>query len=951
MGGWDYYCFLCYAGFFNPEDEEDEPVSDEDGTKTQREPDLKKLFPRADVSRRLDWLSDFRTIGVNRKATGVKQCYLSGRASVEEYGRAVIELGDHPNALSLDLSSTNGEVTCYRHGSQEDGDLPVHESCLTVLCEAFAQARGIKTRWTAACPSTTLPFDLDTLFACLAPARQDYGSCLNLGHELQTEQYFFIEWDDVYYYFDPLDSRHITPKTEQNIKRENSHAQHSAVGGANGPQGRTVDCFSRLPEELVRATLLYVPAEDLGSLLLSSRRIYEVTESNSFWSERMRIDAPWYWEKAEVLSSTADHEKHREYIDVMMQALRPVEVAKRGGLVSGLANRQRIWQVSQEVVRLYELISPLAAESSTTESSVFEEGAVCRYFPRVADQASTAFKADTVFFSTVPDQHLSKSIELYWSNAGALCGLSISVGGSTSVCGDCSASAGTKDTLALPDDDWLEKLVLDVSSSPKTYEQNGVTRTKYDHFVSGITCYTLSGEQHQFGRTDGNKRLLEPLQGKGIVGLRTELADGIITRFGILEHVDGLTKHRAANDQKRLDLLWRGNLPPQHLRFSDFQTGYWSFDTVWDLAPMEQLMFGTTEMELATVTGFGASTDCRCFEVYRNDGSKQRIGTAGGPMKVMRIDGPGGERIGGFRLVVGALPVGITIITTRGRQSTFGKSRDNTSSVYRPDHGFGVAGIYCSFEYDSTPSRQMSSLSLIQSPDIGAPGADPRVHLDESGLAWEPRPPSPSWHDSGPVYGMKHPRGAVVVALDFSRPVTRIQGLLPAPEWLSIIELGGWTIDFGDDCHLEQSSTFGMTSEVWPNHPNATAEEFQAMKRFDRMAMGGREVDSVPPLAHVRTDAEALAQPRTWELSPGDERLTSVTVWAGDYLHGIQFHSESGKSSPRWGKCGGQPAAHIRAGGDTELIVGLKVILGTHRLGRTACCDVPLGVQAMSKVL
>lgn len=679
----------------------------------------------------------------------------------------------------------------------------------------------------------------------------------------------------------------------------------------------------------------FVSVPDMPSCLLASRAILEATRSDHFWTRRMRIDAPWYWEAAEDGLLDA----HREYNDVMTQALKPVELAKRGQRVDGLANRRRIWQVAQEVVRLYEL----ADDPVATKPSVFEEDATCRYAVRVARPRSSELKKDTnFFFTTAADMTLTKRIQFHWSGA-ALCGISVAVGDTTSICGDCSSPAEARHDLVIAADDWLEKLVFNISTVDTSVYNSDVCRR--DQFVSGVSCYTLSGKRHEFGDTQGSKRLFEPPPGKGIVGLRTELADGRFTRFAIIEHAAIPTKSRTLHDEKRLDFLWKNELPSRSLRFQGLQSGYWSGDGSWDLVPMELLKFGNTEEELSTLVGFGSSPDCRSLEVYREDGSKQRIGGNVEAMKTMRIDGPGGERVGGFKFVIGALCEGIVITTNHGRQAIFGKSNDNARTEHTPDPGFGLAGIYCSFNYNS---NLLSSLALVQSPDFSAVDIDPASLMDETGLMWELQPPPPSWRSIGPVYGDQH-RGAVAKTVDFSRPVTKIEGLLAAPQWLDLIELGGWTIHYGDGSDLEPTATFGHTSWVWPQQPDATVVDLRSMQRHESMAMfAGHDSDTVTPVAHATTDEEALSQASTWDLGASGEKLVAVTVWSGDYLNGIQFHSETGRSSPRWGKCGNEPAATIRIGGE-ESVVGLKVMLGTSRLGYVACCDVPQAVQAMGK--
>ncbi|KAI7264264.1 hypothetical protein KC345_g8881 [Hortaea werneckii] len=949
MGGWDYYCFLCNAGFyvslFDEDNEQDDDTSDSDPAHPDR-PNMRQLFPRELVEPRLQWLTKFRTIGVNRRAIGIKQCYLSGPATSEDYGAASIEFGDHPNAQGRG-ENFPGDVSCYMSadGGEDDGDLPIHESCLTVLCEAFAQVQGIEQHWTVDCSNVAVPFDLDFLLTALAPLRKPYQSYLNLTHEWEPDQYFDLDWDRMHCYLDPLESD--DKDIQAGAGRAVPMVSHSARQTVSRNQLQQGDWFQKLPEELTIAIADFLPGKDLVSFMLASRVAYGATRSQSFWRRRLQRDAPWYWEAFSTSSPSVINSYEEEYQKAMMQARRPVELAKRNQHVSGLANRRRIWEVSQQVLEMYAKICPLDPNIIAESSSEFQEEACSHYFARVADQKESGHDASVqFFFQTAADMSLEKSVLFFWRNK-ALGGISVRVGDNILSFGNCATPKEASNVLELSADDWLEKVTLNISINSSSWQDTryNTTRTTYDHFVSGITCHTLSGYEHHFGETSGCKRLLEPRPGHGIVGMKTESAEGRITRIGIFEHADGLTTFRQPNDTKRLELLWKDQLPSQSLRFRDYVTGYWTGQTAWDLAPMKPLLFGTNELELSTVTGFAASRDLRCFEVHRNHGSKERIGDSTDSMKLMRIDGPGGERISSISVVVGALPAGLVMISSRGRQMVFGKPNDNSIIPYTPETGFGLAGIYCSFAYNSNPTEQLSSLGLVLSPDIGPAALDDADLADAGGLLWEPQAPPASWRPSDLLYGSQH-NGCVVKAMDFSRPVEKITGLLAAPSWLDIIELGGFTVHYSEDSSLDRESVFGMTSEVWPTHPEATLEELRNMKRHDRMSMmlGRKERD--PAVAHVASDEEALAQPSTWELGQDGEEIVAITVWAGDYLNGLQFHSESGKSSPCWGACGGEPAGQISVHHDPR-IVGAKLFLGCQRLGFTACSDVPQAIQAI----
>ncbi|RMX75673.1 hypothetical protein D0868_16820, partial [Hortaea werneckii] len=309
------------------------------------------------------------------------------------------------------------------------------------------------------------------------------------------------------------------------------------------PQKQQGDLFQNLPEELMMAIADFLPEKELVSLMLASRATYGATRSQSFWKRRLRLDAPWYWEAISTSSPDAFANYEQEYQKIMMQARRPVELAKRNQHVSGLANRRRVWQASQEALKMYAELCPLDPNATTESISEFREEACSHYFARVADQKESGHGASVqFFFQTAADMHMEKSVRFFWTNK-ALGGISVRVGDSVLSFGNCSTPEEASNVVELSADDWLEKIILNISIDSHSWQDPRYNTTKitHDHFVSGLTCYTLSGKEYHFGESSGCKRLLEPRPGHGIVGMRTDWAEGRITRIGIFEHAAGLT--------------------------------------------------------------------------------------------------------------------------------------------------------------------------------------------------------------------------------------------------------------------------------------------------------------------------------------------------------------------------------------------------------------------------
>jgi len=240
MGDWDYYCFLCAINFspyaaLEPQDEHDEDEPDEDGQ------DDEDYFPEDDPSFRvhrleltsdnLAWLSNFRVIGENPAAAGLRRCYLSGRAQESDYGHADVAKGKDPVAPGSSQDDIV-DISMYHDFDAEDetGALPVHECCLKVLRRAFvarglrkgdvfeasdedfgfnldgvgvasADEEGFDNEMAEEVIVKTAPvhhrLDIDALYLCLSSKREDVrrSLCIDYGvmNEMSCEQYFSVE--------------------------------------------------------------------------------------------------------------------------------------------------------------------------------------------------------------------------------------------------------------------------------------------------------------------------------------------------------------------------------------------------------------------------------------------------------------------------------------------------------------------------------------------------------------------------------------------------------------------------------------------------------------------------------------------------------------------------------------------------------------------------------------
>lgn len=225
---------------------------------------------------------------------------------------------------------------------------------------------------------------------------------------------------------------------------------------------------------------------------------------------------------------------------------------------------------------------------------------------------------------------------------------------------------------------------------------------------------------------------------------------------------------------------------------------------------------------------------------------------------------------------------------------------------------------------------------------------------DEQGLAWDPSPPNPDYVPTTTYYGTSA-QGEIATFLDFSVPVERITGLLAASAATSVDRLGGFTIVYSNGATVFCGATTAASEIHNPCPAGSTVTGFSPEQRVQEQA----------ELPHVESEEEARAQLADFNVD--GERIVMVKVWAGAYLCGIQFVTQTGRESPRWGKCGGPASVVVQAGASVEIeadgggggvevdgverqmfeVVGIKIVLGSRRYHRGYAGVRPLAVQVM----
>ncbi|KAI0441684.1 hypothetical protein F4803DRAFT_406646 [Xylaria telfairii] len=552
---------------------------------------------------------------------------------------------------------------------------------------------------------------------------------------------------------------------------------------------------------------------------------------------------------------------------------------------------------------------------------------------------------ETFFLSSWDEIKHTKSLEVTYEEDGYLSCIRLSYNDRICQFGNPPPEAEISRThvIRINPGQWIEGFEMIIGDPIESREAGPVGIVNVDVWISGADV-----EYGSYHPKDRYHRLFVPADGKALVGIIGTSKGNRINSFALIQCEDdqGFPR-RAVNDELTRSLSWRNGLPPPHVRVLPNSLEALSSAQQKGLR-MEGLLFGTDEQHkdptttAARLIRISASGDASRIEltfagVPGRTPSTMRVAgpDCKGPLKSIDIDGPGGETVvsvlmppmpeenAGFEWHV---PKWFGVVTNHGTQGIFGQqSTIEKACPIQPPSGFAVVGLFLSPAF-----MQYWTMGVLIAPAASSLTSESPIKVlrDEEGRIWDPEPPPPEWSLCEPCVGSED-REIRIFDPDFTRqndesksnesasyldlmqPVVCFRGLLAAPEWCHLDQIGGFEVQFANI----SSRFIGMPLEdsQIPLTEEVSYEDFRA--GITTVVVAGPRISGSK--AHVKTKSELQKQNsgpgKEWY--PGGEegaRIIAVHIWGADYLHGIQFEMENGKSSPKWGKAGGEPSVSFR---------------------------------------
>ncbi|VUC26921.1 unnamed protein product [Clonostachys rosea] len=931
MGGADVYCAICGGPVTVPwwPDEGESEIEYTYDPAVIREDRLD-----------LDWLKDVRVIGEDPASTGLSRIWVSGPARHDDHGYFYLE-DDDP--IREQLSEEDAiSLRTYAYKGHHSFAVPYHQTCRDLLSKYLdLGSDGI---------------DKDMFFQVLRQLAhtEEYAHGLKLDYgsvSENQEQYWCVNRGEEHFVHSPLDIPSLAEYLSSLPQLEPNYPMNDTP---RGEYGTASDPITSLPMELRLSVLLHTDITSVMRLLQTSKALYHTKQSNSWWKRKLLTDMPWLFEFLAV-EGTDKVDWARVYKDMWLGS-RYQPSAHR---IAGLANRRRIWE--ELLPQIAEPYEKLQKENEQVDLPDILQGASSTGLRRLVSPEPEVNSSSRSYFAQsiagLRGAHIEFHVHI--DQEQFIRGL-LFVGGER----ESEQSALTQEafdfptsveSVQIPANDCLTGIIVTSCELPDGDEGS--------RKIVGLEFMLGSSTSQQIGSSDGDRRLIHVAKDHFAVGIETfSSSEGGLSRISLIQQpaylargIDRFSPRGSTSDQMNLEAtkyLWRKQIPPLELQISEHHTGYWTYAMEKDLSPMEALVFGTTDAELADITSISINVLFGGVEVRYENRPSRSIGPRNVAMKTLTIDGQGGERLVGLNYVVTYIPMGIRVVTNWGRQLVVGQAgRRQMERVQYPPQDpetkqFAcLVGMYGWWSRRSTPKSRLEAVGCLFAPELDGGLQGPREIPDLAsgqGPVWEPSAPS-GVRETGSILGefcVKETLGinsrtlevlghcTTVSWFDCSRPLSEVRVTLCHSFKENQVPVSALTFKYADGAN----EVFTIGPEVYPQ--SRIEGQGETGDDWCWCCLSGRKAqDELSEHPHYQHCA--------WEL--GGKRLQSVRaflspidegVGSGSRLAGIQFVAEDGSESPKWSHWGFSSdedyvIEHIAF---TDEVIGLKVFMGeTHR--------------------
>ncbi|KAH8882143.1 hypothetical protein GQ53DRAFT_831729 [Thozetella sp. PMI_491] len=865
----------------------------------------------------LHWLDDVRVIGENASLSTPDKVYVSGKAMFSGFTFFEVLSPEEDSRAPLGAGNL---ITTYDWDAPEGLALPVHAACHEIMGKFHNSKLDDESLYRAMGEFVSGFYPSDLTLDYWKYEQNPYH--IGLRHAAYKGQDWFV-WSPTS--IPELDSYYESLALVSSGGRGESAKPPSVL------PGNSVDAFRGIPTELLARIMSQLDISSVANFRASSRWVASVPLNASFWKERLKIDQPWLYDFPwDLYGADVPVDWARVYENLLRRS-----ESSFLGRINGLVNRRRIWRLCETLSGPYLRYSRKKAGFSTIPEIL--EGATTTPLRNIATPYPRCPETGTILLldKLTDISACYPRIRIHWNTAGKLCGLIVQQSDGHSagqVLGYRQPFVRTYEV----DIDQSRWLIGIVTRSRRERADEGMETM--DHTVIGAEFLFSDGTSVQLGSQQGDYRIVCPSPSHFVVGFTGQFSavDGI-SKLALVQQpyqkLPSTSGSRVPSVEPNLfpDLstqayLWSAKPPAYPMIATTFPVGVWGAGIRPDASPMEPLVFGSTEEELADIKAVAVDVFLYGFEVQYRNRPPRAIGPRLQALQVLAIDGQSGERIATiFSWTVGKRLSGLCFVTNHGKQMVVGNPEGDRYQFPPPENrDRNIAGLFAF--WSGLPGRTLSVIGVFLT-HHEKPDNDRACRTDSNGLPWDGFPSPSNLTKTTAIYSQDARHNA-------SRRLAYCLQLSSFTNWLDFRRpLEEVTVTFTHNIYMRKLPVVairlrysdGSETSFGPTDIRDTGEKMGSnMAPFCpcRSEWGSDRWGTSPHFRHA-----------SWEV--GGKLIRHINLWLGEgSLHGLQFATES-EEGPKWGFCGepagGQQREAIELGvGDNASYPILKMFWGDN---------------------
>ncbi|KAF4472267.1 Activator of stress related protein [Fusarium albosuccineum] len=462
----------------------------------------------------ISWLSKTYVLGYNPQTAARNKFYLAKPSVVTGLNIRFSEREEDPAFPSARCSG----LKAYNNEKGPERVIPFHKECYEILAKALTRTSDVANINKGALYRA---FERVGVRRGFGQAGPEYR-CLDLdyGDANEAQSYYWKRLSGKKYTVaDPKYQGNLDDYLDTFISKERFGHKPLQLQHRDNPEPSPLIA---LPEPVIVGIAYYLDNRSLINLCCASWSTFlTLRDFHSFWRRRIRTHLPYFVELHGSLRHLREDPGGWDGLDLRRVLLWAEAVTSPNAALEQkmlpIANRRRIWQVCEQIKRLYDQ----EPQSKPTPQSMLQDKSVCTELQLLGDGQQGLYFRTGDFLRNWYELSDPWNLEIFWNSEWDLSGIAVNFGDDQRTFGHEAKEDGAwKSTASFSGGIWIKGFVFHIHTSTALRPWENCSWNYAS--CKGITVYLTDGSEHTSGQHGPGlmKMSFAAAEGMTIVGLK-----------------------------------------------------------------------------------------------------------------------------------------------------------------------------------------------------------------------------------------------------------------------------------------------------------------------------------------------------------------------------------------------------------------------------------------------